>query len=184
MLTRKMLRAMGIEEEKIEQIMEAHGETVDALKEQRDQYRVDAEKLPEVQKELDNLKAVGDGGYKDKYDAEHAALEKLKADIAEEKVTARKSDLYRKLLEDISVDPERIDSIMRVTDLKALNIKDDKLEDEDKLKEQAKADWAGFRITTKTNGASVENPPGDGGNGEVDLGSMSMKDYIAARQKM
>jgi hypothetical protein len=32
-LTRKMLKAMGIEEEKIEQIIEAHAETVDGLKE-------------------------------------------------------------------------------------------------------------------------------------------------------
>ena len=47
-LTRKMLKAMGIEDEKIDQIIEAHSETVDALKEQRDQYKADAEKLPEV----------------------------------------------------------------------------------------------------------------------------------------
>ena len=32
MLTRKMLKAMNIEDEKIEQIIEAHTETVDALK--------------------------------------------------------------------------------------------------------------------------------------------------------
>ena len=38
-LTRKMLKAMGIEDEKIDQIIEAYTETVDALKEQRDQYK-------------------------------------------------------------------------------------------------------------------------------------------------
>ena len=38
-LTRKMLKAMGIEDEKIDQIIEAHTETVDALKEQRDGYK-------------------------------------------------------------------------------------------------------------------------------------------------
>ncbi|MEE8717538.1 MAG: hypothetical protein SOI24_10925 [Coriobacteriales bacterium] len=31
-LTRKMLRAMGIEDEKADEIIEAHAETVDALK--------------------------------------------------------------------------------------------------------------------------------------------------------
>jgi hypothetical protein len=55
-LTRKMLRAMGIEDEKIDEIITAHTETVDALKEQRDQYKADAEKLPNVQKELQGLK--------------------------------------------------------------------------------------------------------------------------------
>ena len=51
-LTRKMLKAMGIEEEKIDQIIEAHTESIDALKEQRDQYKVDAEKLPALQKKI------------------------------------------------------------------------------------------------------------------------------------
>ena len=37
-LTRKMLKAMGIEEDKIEQIIEAHSETVDSLKADRDSY--------------------------------------------------------------------------------------------------------------------------------------------------
>ena len=31
-LTRKMLRAMGIEDDKADQIIDAHAETVDALK--------------------------------------------------------------------------------------------------------------------------------------------------------
>lgn len=66
-LTRKMLKAMGIEEEKIEQIIEAHTETVDALK----AYKEDADKLKNVQRELDDLKAAGDGGYKEKYETEH-----------------------------------------------------------------------------------------------------------------
>ena len=55
-LTRKMLKAMGIEEEKIEQIIEAHAETVDTLKEQRDTLKADSDKLAEVQKELDKAK--------------------------------------------------------------------------------------------------------------------------------
>ena len=33
-LTRKMLRAMGIEDDKADQIIDAHAETVDALKQQ------------------------------------------------------------------------------------------------------------------------------------------------------
>ena len=52
-LTRKFLKAMGIEDEKVDQIIEAHSETVDALKEERDGYKADAEKLPEVQRRLE-----------------------------------------------------------------------------------------------------------------------------------
>ena len=56
-LTRKMLKAMGIEDEKIDTIIEAHTETVDALKKERDGYKESADKLADVQKELDGLKA-------------------------------------------------------------------------------------------------------------------------------
>ena len=65
-LTRKMLKAMSIEDEKIDQIVDAHTESIDALKEERDTYKADAEKLAAVQKELDNLKKDG-GDWKTKY---------------------------------------------------------------------------------------------------------------------
>lgn len=184
MLTRKMLRAMGVEDEKIDQIMESHGETVDALKEQRDQYKASAEKLSEVQAELDSLKAAGDGGYKEKYETEHAAFEKYKSDVAEEKANSEKDGLYRQLLNGLKVDPKLIDDIMKVTDLNTVKVKDGKLENVDGLTESIKNKWSGFIVNTRTDGASVEDPPGGGEGGEDDLGNMSMKDYIAARQKM
>ena len=55
-LTRKALSAMGIEDEKIDQIIEMHTDVTNALKEERDTYKADAEKLPAVQKELNELK--------------------------------------------------------------------------------------------------------------------------------
>ena len=93
-LTRKMLKAMGIEDEKIDQIIEAHTETVDALKEQRDGYKADADKLPDVQKKLGEtekqLEANGKDSYKVKYDA-------LKEDF--EKHTAQEAEYARQLEE-------------------------------------------------------------------------------------
>ena len=44
-LTRKMLKAMGIEEEKIDEIIDAHTETVNALKDQSKQDRDAAARL-------------------------------------------------------------------------------------------------------------------------------------------
>jgi hypothetical protein len=55
-LTRKFLSALGIDADKVDEIINAHTETVDALKNERDKYKADAEKLPEVQKELDGMK--------------------------------------------------------------------------------------------------------------------------------
>ena len=61
-LTRKSLKAMGLTDEQVDSIIEMHTDTVDGLKEQVNTYKADAEKLPNVQKELDDLKAMGDGG--------------------------------------------------------------------------------------------------------------------------
>ena len=73
---------MGIEEEKIEQIIEAHAETVDTLKEQRDTFKADADKLAEVQKELDeakkSLEDAGKDSYKVKYEAVKEEFENIK----------------------------------------------------------------------------------------------------------
>ena len=72
---------MGIEEEKIDQIIEAHTETVDALKESRDTYKADAEKLPNVQKELDELRAKSNDGWKEKHDKVKKDFEDYKNEI-------------------------------------------------------------------------------------------------------
>ena len=45
-LTRPMLKGMNLTDEQVSAIIEAHMETVDALKEQRDNYKKAAEKLP------------------------------------------------------------------------------------------------------------------------------------------
>ena len=56
-LTRKMLKAMGIEDEKIDQIIEAHAETTEALKAERDAAQQAAKENENAQKELEDLKA-------------------------------------------------------------------------------------------------------------------------------
>lgn len=180
-LTRKMLKAMGIEDEKIDQIIEAHTETTDALKRERDGYRVDAERLAEVQKELDQLREAGDGGYEEKYQAEHQAFEEYKAEVAKERETATKGSLYRALLKEAGVDEKRIETIMRVTDLDGVEIDGDGLRDADKLTEAIKAEWADFVTQDGARGAEVDDPPAGGGDGP-DLGSMSMDEYVAYRK--
>lgn len=182
-LTRKMLKAMGIDEDKIDQIMDAHTEVTDELKRQRDAYEVDAKKLPEVQKQLDSLKEAGGDEYEAKYNAEHQAFEDYKAQVAAEKAAAEKADLYRQFLLKSGVDEKRADAIIRVTDMGKIVVKDGKLQDQDKLSEDIKSIVG--TTSVKTVGADVETPPADGGDsGEQDLGQMSMEDYIAARKKM
>ena len=65
-----------------------HLGVVDPLKDQIQTYKTDAEKLPAVQKELDDLKAQGDGGYKEKYEAEAKAHKEYKQKVEAEKTAA------------------------------------------------------------------------------------------------
>ena len=53
-LTRKMLSAMGIDDEKQDEIINAHIEVVNALKEERDNYKSDSKKAESLQKQLDD----------------------------------------------------------------------------------------------------------------------------------
>ena len=76
-MTRSFLKGMGITDEQISAIIEAHTESTDALKAQRDEYKAQAEKLPSVQAELDKLKKDG-GDWQSKYDKEHKDFEAYK----------------------------------------------------------------------------------------------------------
>lgn len=164
-LTRKFLSALGIEAEKIDEIIDAHTETVNALKEERDGYKKDAEKLPGIQKELDALKEVGsnEDGYKQKYEDEHVAFENYKKDMAKKEETRQKQDAYRRLLVSSNIDESRIDAILKVTEFDNIGFKDGKFENEDKLKESIDAEWAGFKKSSGSAGADVETPPANGG---------------------
>ena len=97
-LTRKSLKAFGLTEEQVDSIIEMHTETVDGLKADISKYKADAEKLPGVQKELDDLKAAGDGGYKEKYEKEHKAFEDFKTEQTAKETRAAKDKAYRELL--------------------------------------------------------------------------------------
>lgn len=164
--TRKMLKAMGIEDEKIDQIIDAHSETVDALKADRDTYKEDAAKLAAVQKELDELKAKGDDGYKAKYEAEKAAHDALKADIAAKETKKAKTDAYRELLKGANIDEKRIATILRAEAPTIDKIEldaDGKIKNAEQYTESIKSDWADFIVTQSAKGANTATPPANGG---------------------
>lgn len=156
-----MLKAMGIEDEKIDQIIDEHAESVNALKAQRDEFKEAADKADGYKKELDALKAKGEGAdeYEEKYKAAVKNLEDYKAKVEGEKAAAEKRSLYRKLLESAGVDPKRIDTVLKVSDLSGVTVKDGAIEGADDLTESIKSDWSDFIAVKTTQGATVPNPP-------------------------
>jgi chemotaxis protein histidine kinase CheA len=182
-LTRKLLKGMGLSDEVIDTIIEAHAETVDGLKEDINKYKSNAERLPAVQKELDDLKAAGDGGYKEKYEKEHKAFEDFKQAQTEKETKQAKESAYREFLKSVGVSEKRIASIIKVTDLNSFELEGDKVKNAETLAESVKTEWADFIESADTSGADIMNPPANNPNGGDDPSKMTMAEYIAYRNK-
>ena len=185
-LTRKMLKAMGIEDEKVEQIIEAHTETVTALKDERDAYKADAEKLPAVQKELDELKATDgkEDTYKVKYEAVKEEFESFKRELKEKETKAKKEQAYKALLQEAGVSEKRIDAVLKVSDVNSIEFdKDGNVKDADTLKKSIMSEWEDFIVHKGTQGTQTSNPPsGSGKTYKSKDEIMAIKD-TAERQK-
>ncbi len=188
-LTRKGLLAAGLTENQVDFVLEGHTETVDGLKEERDRYKADAEKLPAVQKELDDLKGKGDDGYKEKYDAEHKAFEDYKTSVAAEKTTAAKEKALETALKKVGIADKRLQSVARLCKgdglLEKLELDDNgAIKDSDKLEASLKESYSDYIVKTSTQGANTPNPPaGNGGSGSITADAFKKMGY-AERLKL
>lgn len=182
-LTRKGLKAAGLTDDQVDFVMEGNAETVDGLKEERDRYKADAEKLPAVQKELDDLKGKGDDGYKEKYESEHKAFEDYKTSVAAEKTTAAKEKALETALKKVGIADKRLQSVARLCKGDGLLDKlelDEKgaIKDSDKLETSLKESYSDYIVTTSTHGANTPNPPaGNGGAGSIDAATFAKMGY-------
>lgn len=163
-LTRKMLKAMGIEEDKADQIIDAHVETVDQLKKERDALKDDTGKVVELEATIAELQKQlqdkGEDGWEARYNEEHKALEALKAEHARQAEEARKRELYTDLLKDAGIeDRGYIESILNVTDVGKLELEGDGLKDPDALRKTVTDRYSAFIATKAVKGASVPEPP-------------------------
>lgn len=102
--------------------------------------------------------------FEEKYNKEHEAFEKYKADTEAKAALSAVKEAYKKLLSEANIDPKRHDAILRATtfDDKKLD-KDGKLENEAALKADIEKDWSDFKVTTHTEGAKVATPPANNG---------------------
>lgn len=191
--TRKFLSALGIEADKVDEIINAHIEVVDGLKEERDGFKADAEKLADVQKKLDKanekLAKQGEGETvsKEDFDKLQKEYDDYKADITAKETKRTKEHAIREFYKGVGVSEKRIDAVMRVTNLDDFELdKDGKIKDAEKHTEKAKTEWADFISTTTEKGANTANPPANNGGGSTKTKEeiMSIKDGSIRRAEM
>ena len=138
-----------------------HLGVVDPLKDDLTKYKADAEKLPSVQKELDELKAAGDGGYKEKYEKEHSAFETYKSDVKAKESKAAKEKAVRAYFESKNITGANLDLAMRGCgeEMAALVMDGDKIKDTASLDALIDGAYKSLVYTEHVQGANPATPP-------------------------
>lgn len=164
-LTRRLLKGMGLTDEQMDTIIEAHTDTVDGLKADLAKYKTDAEQLPKVQRELDTLKAAGDGGYQEKYEKVKKDFDDYKAEVSTKETKAAKEKAVRAYYESKGITGKSLDIAIRGSgaEIDALELDGDKIKDTSALDELVKGTFSGLVSTTETRGAQTSNPPANSG---------------------
>lgn len=191
-LTRKLLTAMGISAEQIEQIIEAHTETVTGLKQQnadlsdqlakaKETGTADSDKLKDLQKKYDDLLAQVEADKKahegKDYDALKQEYDNYKAEVQEKAVKSAKEKALRDLLSDMKVSDKGTSMIMKYMGVSGVELDEDgKLKDATAIRKAVKEDWGDYIPTVETKGADTKTPPTDGKGGA----SAKTKDEIMA----
>jgi hypothetical protein len=186
-LTRKMLKGMGIEDEKIDLIIEAHAEAVDGLKDELKTAKADAEKLPDVQKELNELKAKGNDDWKDKHDKLQGEFNAYKKGVEEKETRSAKEKAYRETLKDANLSEKGIEKAVKYAEWDKIELEENgKLKDALTHVKSAKEEWAEYVTTTTTTGAKTANPPENKctGTGKTKEEILAIRDGVVRRAEM
>ena len=181
-LTRKLLKGMGLTDEQVDTIIEAHTDTVDGLKADVSKYKTDAEKLSGVQKELDDLKAKGDDGWKEKHDKLKGEFDTYKKDVEAKETHSKKVEAYKAILRDANLSEKGIEKAIKYAEWDKIELEaDGKLKGASDHIKAVKEEWAEYVTTTTTTGAKTSNPPANNGKSGVtkeDFQKMSYKDRL------
>ena len=194
-LTRNFLSAMGVDADKVDEIIKAHVETVDGIKKELDEAKDKADKYDQLKKDRDKISdelrqikedAAKEDTYKVKYEALKEDFDKYKKDIESSATKAKKETAYRELLKEVGISEKRIDSVMKVSDIDGIEFdKDGKIKNLDELKKDIVKEWEDFITIKETKGADTKTPPKNEGGGEKKSKDeiMAIKD-TAERQRL
>ena len=186
-VTRKFLTGLGLSAEQQDSVLEAHTETLNDIRAERDRYKADADKLADVQKQLDSAnqqlttlrsEASANGDWKAKHDAVKEEFEKFKADSAAEKTLAAKQTAFRELLKDANVQEQYRDKVLKYTDLSGVELDDKgKIKSAAALMKSVRAEWPEYVETVTEEGAPPVNSPSNiGGGGKTAKDILAIKD--------
>lgn len=178
-LSRKFLSALGIEADKIDQIIEAHTESIEAIKADRDKYKaeidnnktdIDAKvkELADTRKELDDLKMQVDAEAKNRegkdYDKLKEEFDKYKAEQEAKATRAAKESALKELLTDMKMSDKGSKQVLKWMGVADIELDEDgKIKDASNLRKSIKEDWGDYIQSEGAKGADTSTPPENNG---------------------
>ena len=169
--SRQTLKAMGFTDDQVQSLIDLHTEVTDNLKAEIKKYKEDAEKLSDVQRQLDEanskISAAEKDDYKGKYESEKAAHDKLKEDIKARETTAKKSTAFKAYLKEKGYSDNAVAKITKYGGyVDGIELDDEgKIKDSDKLLTSIEGEWGEYKPTTTkvTHTPNVPNQTATGG---------------------
>lgn len=187
-LTRKLLKGMGLTDEQVDTIIEAHTDTTDGLKAKIETLEVDAKDLPKIRKQLEqaeaDLEAAKKDGWKDKHDQVKKDFDDYKAEQTRKEARAEKEKAVRAYLESKNIKGGNLTIAMRglSAEVDAADLEGDKLKDTKALDDLIAGDLAGLVTTTTERGAPPPaNPPRNTGGAMTKEQIMAITDRAERR---
>lgn len=187
--TRKRLAAIGIEAEKIDEVINMYLEEINPLKEERDALKDERDKLKEkadradaLQQELDGIK---DDGYKEKYEKLDKDFKDFKKQTELKETRSAKEKAFTEVLKDIGItDEKHIAKVLKYSDIDKMELDDDgKLVDAKTIAKETKTEWAEFITTVGEKGHDTpDSGNNNGGKTMTKEEILAIKD-TAERQK-
>lgn len=179
--TRKFLSALGIEADKIDEIISAHTEVTDGLKNERDKYKADAEKVDEITKERDKYKSEAEknGGNSEKYDKLKKEFDDYKAEIKSKEERTAKEKAYRDMLSDV-LDEKGIAKAVKYAEWNKIELDDDgKLKDASEHIKSVQEEWSDYKLTKSREGSNT--PPPAKNSNSIGTGTKTKEEILAIK---
>lgn len=180
-LTRKWLSTLGIETEKIDEIVAANSESVEGIKTDLEKseaevkrlkgdvekYKAEAEK---AQKDLGELQKQVEADTKERegkdYDKLKEEFDNYKAEQEAKAVRSAKETALKELLSDMKMSDRGEKQVLKWMGVDGFELDDaGKIKDASALRKSIKEDWGDYIQTEGAKGAETSNPPGGGSGG-------------------
>lgn len=163
-MTRRQLKAMGLPQETIEQLIALHMETVDSLRQERDANQEalqERDALREERNALQERVTALEGAEQARKEAEQA-FEDYRAREQEETLRQAREEAATQVLRDRGVHEQAVPLLLKEVPLEQAQLKDGALTNADELLKEVCEKYSAFFPTTERLGIPALNPPLEG----------------------